>query len=181
MSIPDRLIRRKGMCWSKAALLTLVRDPGIEVAPLLRGRWSELAPALREHLAAFLAPEAEVVTRIEVAESVSEGVPASFTADLAGGGALLRAAFPDLERRLVSIEVAAGAEGAVAVRVACEGTHAGAFFGFMLPTRRRVRFEELHELAVRGGAVSDRVTIDVRAIVRQLVGAPSIARAAARA
>ncbi len=176
MSIPGRLLRHRGMCWSKAALLTLVRDPGLEVAPPLRGRWSELAPELQRHLAAFLAPDAAAQARIEVTER--EGVPASFAEDLAGGGPLLRAAFPDLVRELVAIEVA---PGTVSVRVACEGTHAGAFFGFMLPTRRRVRFEEVHELAVRGGAVSDRVTIDVRAIVRQLVGAPSIARAAARA
>ena len=97
--------------------------------------------------------------------------PPTFVDDLAAGGLGLRAAFPRLARRIVGID----AGDRVVVRVACDGTHDGDFYGFLIATGRRVRFDERHELLVRGGELAaHRVEIDLRAIVRQL----SAARAA---
>jgi hypothetical protein len=93
--------------------------------------------------------------------------PAPFAADLACGGGARRAAFPDLVRRVVSIERTG--DRRVAIRVACTGTHAGAFFGFVKPTHRAVRFDEVHDVRVDGGRIiEDRLELDLRAIVRQI-------------
>lgn len=161
--------------------LSIVRDPaeGLAVPPPLSARWAELPPPLRRHLASFLAPArpadppGALAARVAAAPTAPTApgppgsVPASFLEDLAAGGPHLRAAFPNLVRRLASID---GADPLV-VRVTCEGAHDGPFFGFMLPTNRRIRFDELHHLTLaRDGAADVRVAIDFRAIVRQLAG-----------
>ena len=89
-------------------------------------------------------------------------MPSTFIEDLISGGPRLRAAFPGLVRRLAWVDVSS-------ICIECEGVHDGAFFDFMLPTRRRVRFDEIHEIALHGGVVEDRVSIDFRSIIRQLV------------
>jgi predicted ester cyclase len=147
------------MCW-----LWIARKSGLEVAAPLIARWYELAPPLRSHLSQFLGSDGAPEGRIAV--TPDKAVPASFVDDLAAGGARLRAAFPDLSRRLATIEDREGR--ALSIRIECEGTHNGAFFGFMLPTRRRVRFDEVHEVALSEEGVDDLVSIDIRAIVRQL-------------
>jgi predicted ester cyclase len=140
-------------------------DRGLGVLPSLASRWHDLAPAVRHYLDAFLslAVPGDRLDQVVIADP--HVVPASFTDDLMLGGRRLRAAFPRLARSVVAIE---GGDP-LTIRVACEGTHDGPFFGFMLATHRRVRFDEVHELRVHHDRVAeDRLAIDLRAIIRQL-------------
>ena len=144
-------------------------------ASALAEPWHRLGGAVRRHLDAFLG-----------AERIGAGIvvpppeaPAPFAADLAGGGLALRVAFPDLVRTVIAIERAG--ERAFTIRIACAGTHDGAFFDVVKPTHRRVRFEELHHVRVEGDRiVEDRLELDLRAIVRQLSRAGSAPAGSAR-
>jgi predicted ester cyclase len=136
--------------------------PTFVVPPALAGSWRRLAEPVRAHVGSYLG-DRPVADGVVVAPREA---PATFAEDLARGAPTLHAAFPDLVRRVTSIDD----EGRhVTIRVACEGTHDGAFFGFMMPTGRAVRFEEIHHLRVeRDALIEDRLEIDLRAIIRQL-------------
>jgi predicted ester cyclase len=136
--------------------------PSFQVPPALAGPWRQLAASVRCHVGAFLG-DRPVAEGVVVAPREA---PASFADDLVRGAPTLHAAFPDLTRRVVAIDV----DGRrVTIRVACEGTHDGAFFGFMMPTGRAVRFEAVHHLRVeRDELIEDQLEIDLRAIIRQL-------------
>lgn len=137
----------------------------LEVPATLSPAWRALPPTVRAQIEAFLggaAPPRGVVA--------ADAIPEPFARDLARGGGRLRAAFPRLVRRVIAIE--AGAR--IAIRVACDGVHDGDFYGCLSASRRRVRFDELHELVVDGGALArHQVAIDLRAIVRQLSASSS--------
>jgi hypothetical protein len=134
--------------------------------PAARAWWSLLPDDVRAHLEHFFdgaAPRADVALGGVL-------LPPLFARDLAGGGPRLREAFPQLARTVTAVEHG----DPLVVRVACEGVHAGTFFGLALPSGRRARFTEVHELAIADGrVVADRVTIDLRALVRQLVAVPA--------
>ena len=136
----------------------------LHVPTAMGPRWQELGPRVHAYLRGFLT----LATPCELPDHVAAtdlNVPPSFHNDLIGGAPRLRAAFPDLARGVVAIDDL----DHLVIRIACEGTHDGAFFGFMLATGRQVRFEELHIMSVRNGRViEDHVTIDLRAIIRQL-------------
>lgn len=148
--------------------------PSFLVPPALAGPWRQLAGAVRCHVGAFLG-DRPVAAGVVVAPT---DAPASFAEDLVRGAPTLHAAFPDLVRRVVAIDI----DGRrVTVRVACEGTHDGAFFGFMMPTGRAVQFEEIHHLRVEHDElVEDRLELDLRAIIRQLGTSTSTSTGAAR-
>lgn len=170
---------RSSTACTAAAALSIVREPvaadpqHLEVSPSLAGRWSELPPAVQRYLGTYLTAAGprpfepgDRPSSVEVTGPAP--LPTNFAEDLAIGAPRMRSAFPALARRLDAVS---GQGGTISVRIACEGTHDGAFFGYMLPTRRRVRFYEVHNLVVDGDRiVADQVAIDVRAIVRQLVG-----------
>jgi hypothetical protein len=132
----------------------------LEVPGSLSDRWLALAREVRECVEAFLGPGGSP------GEAVIEGdeLPPPFSADLAGGGARLRAAFPRLARRVTAIEGVAPVE----IRISCEGDHDGEFYGFLRASGRTVRFVERHLVIMQRGTVAHRVAIDLRAIVRQL-------------
>lgn len=135
----------------------------LHVPTALGPRWQELDLRVHAYLRGFLTL-ATPRERPDHVAAADPGVP-SFHDDLIGGAPCLRAAFPDLVREVVAID---GGDHLV-IRIACEGTHDGPFFGFMLATGRQVRFEERHVMRVRNGRViEDHVTIDLRAIIRQL-------------
>jgi predicted ester cyclase len=134
------------------------------IVPLaLAGPWRRLADSVRCHVGSYLG-DTPVADGVVVAPREA---PATFAEDLARGAPGLHAAFPDLVRRVTAIDDDGGRR--VTIRVACEGTHDGAFFGFMMPTGRAVQFEEIHHLRVeREQLVEDRLELDLRAIIRQL-------------
>ncbi len=149
----------------------------LHVTTEVGSRWNELPPRVHAYLRGFLtlASGGEQPDHVAAADLA---VPPSFHNDLIGGAPRLRAAFPGLAREVIGIE---GGDHLV-VRIACTGTHDGPFFGFMVATGRRVRFEELHVLRVRNGrVVEDEIAIDMRLIIRQLAaeseGSPRAARA----
>jgi predicted ester cyclase len=75
-------------------------------------------------------------------------------------------AFPVLELSVTLIH-------RLEVHIECDGAHDGPFFDFMLATGRHVRFAERHMLQISGDrVVVDKVTIDLRAIIRQLAHGP---------
>lgn len=81
--------------------------------------------------------------------------------------ARLAIAFSQLVRRITAIAM----DRSITIQVACEGVHDGMWGGVVGPTRRRVTFEEQHEIvAVNGRIVSDRIALDLPAIVSQLSG-----------
>jgi SnoaL-like polyketide cyclase len=136
----------------------------LEVPASLSDRWVALGREVRERVESFFGPAG--TARAAVADDGE--LPASFVDDLAGGGPQLRAAFPGLARRVVAIE--GRDRDRIEIRIACEGAHDGDFYGFLRASGRRVRFDERHELVVRGGAIAHRIAIDLRAIVRQMRG-----------
>jgi hypothetical protein len=84
--------------------------------------------------------------------------------------ACLSIAFPRLVRRVTVVVVGEP----IAVRLECEGLHEGMWRGIICPTRRRVTFEEQHEIVVKDGrVVSDRMTLDLQAMLTQLCGRSS--------
>lgn len=152
----------------RAPVAPVAPVPTLEIPPALAPRWAALAPSVRRYLAAYLAPAAcltaDCPDRVELV--APPPVPPTFVDDLSRGGPLLRAALPDLVRTLTRIDGPAP----LSIEILCEGTHDAPFFGFLLPTRRRVRFHEVHQLVLGDHLLEDRVSIDVRAIVRQLAG-----------
>jgi hypothetical protein len=137
----------------------------IDVPPVFAAQWFALPIPVRAQVTGFLGTEPVTVPAV-----VDDGVPGCFADDLATGGRGLRAAFPDLVRRVAGIERAGDR---IEIRIACEGTHAGAFFGLVTPTGRRVRFEEHHALVVADDRlIADRLALDLGAVVRQLGGRP---------
>jgi len=140
----------------------------------LRSRWTRLDPRVHAYLRGYLAPVPEAQPhRVAPVDAA-----APFHEDLVRGGPLLRAAFPDLVREVVAIE----GTDRIVVRIACDGIHAGPFFGFMRATGRHARFTETHVMELRDGrGLVDQVTIDIRSIIRQLAtasrGSPRAARA----
>jgi predicted ester cyclase len=79
----------------------------------------------------------------------------------------LSIAFPRLVRRVTAVVVGEP----ITVRLECEGLHEGMWGGIICPTRRRVTFEEQHEIVAKDGRiVSDRMTLDLQAMLTQLCG-----------
>jgi predicted ester cyclase len=138
----------------------------LHVPAAIRPSWLELDPRVHAYLHGFL-----TLATPELPDHVGAAdleVPPTFHNDLIGGAPRLRAAFPALVREVVSID----AGDHLLIRIACEGTHDGPFFGFMLATGRTVRFDEVHTMRVRNGrVVEDHVTVDMRLIIRQLARA----------
>jgi hypothetical protein len=117
----------------------------LEVSPSILSTWRELPHCVRWHIGAF--PLA-----------ATEGETADVNARLA-------TAFPRMVRRVMAVEV----NGLITVRLACEGLHEGMWGDIICPTGRRITFEEQHEIvAVGGRVVTDRIALDVPAIVLQL-------------
>jgi predicted ester cyclase len=87
----------------------------------------------------------------------------------------LATAFPQLVRRVTVVATSAWSDPPIAVRVACEGVHEGMWGDIICPTRRRVAFEEQHQIVVTDGqVVLARIVLDVPAIVVQLCGRSAI-------
>ena len=81
--------------------------------------------------------------------------------------ARLSVAFPRLVRRVVAIV----SGDRIMVWLVSQGLHEGMWGGIVCPTRRRVTFEEQHEVVMEGGRiVSNEVTLDLHAILTQLCG-----------
>ena len=81
--------------------------------------------------------------------------------------ASLSIAFPRLVRRVTAVVLG----GPIAVRLECDGLHEGMWRGIICPTRRRATFEEQHEIVAKHGRiVSDRITLDLHAMLTQLCG-----------
>lgn len=136
------------------------------VAGAVRRAWQALPEAARRHVEAFLGPRRRRASgsAVAVAGAEADPLPAVFGDDLARGGARLRAAFPDLQRRLVVL-----AADPLVLEIECAGTHRGAFYDILAATHRRVRFVERHTLRVdHQRLVEDVLELDLRAIVRQL-------------
>jgi hypothetical protein len=136
----------------------------VEIARELSTEWQGLGPTIRRRVEALL--DGTSTRGREGAYIVAVPLPKHFALDLARGGSRFRAAFPTLGRRVIGIDEAGDL---VSIRVACEGCHAGPFFGLVAPTQRLVRFHVLHCLAVATGRVVEhRIDLDVRAILSQL-------------
>ena len=126
----------------------------------LAADWARLPPAARAHLVGFLGARSS-----GIAVAVDGALPPDFSADLARGGPGLRAAFTQLDRIVVAVDGSS-------IRIRCRGAHDGLFYGFLRATGRVVEFIEHHALTLHE-PISDRVTIDLAAIVRQLGPATS--------
>jgi SnoaL-like polyketide cyclase len=87
--------------------------------------------------------------------------------DVAEAATRLSIAFPRLVRRVSAVTMGEP----IMVLLECEGLHEGMWGDIIRPTRRRVTFEEQHEIvAVDGRIVSDRITLDLPGILLQLCG-----------
>jgi hypothetical protein len=139
-----------------------------EIASSARPHWRALPRCVRWHVSAF--PDLSAVeaygTRGFV-ESLTRSLTHLAPSSLAVAAARLSTAFPRLLRRVTGVVVGR----TVTVRLECEGLHEGMWGEIICPTRRRVTFDEQHEMvAVDGRVVADRVTLDLPGIVQQLCG-----------
>ena len=117
----------------------------LEVSPSVLPAWRELPRCVRWRVGGFPLSSAE--------------------GDVAAVATCLATAFSQLVRRITAIVM----DGSITIRVACEGVHDGMWGDIIRPTRRRVTFEEQHEIvAVDGRVVSDQIALDLPAIVSQL-------------
>lgn len=120
--------------------MPITQDVALEIASPALTEWRLLPRYVRLHIASF--------------------------AD-AADAASLSIAFPRLVRRVTA--VVSGQP--IAVRLECEGLHEGMWRGIICPTRRQVTFEEQHEIVAEDGRiVSDRITLDLQAMLTQLCG-----------
>ncbi len=118
----------------------MMQDVALEIAPPALGDWRLLPRYVRLHIAAF-----------------ADGPDAK----------RVSTAFPRLLRRVTVVALGEP----IAVRLECEGLHEGMWGGIICPTRRRVTFEEHHEIVAKDGRiVSDRMTLDLHAMLTQLCG-----------
>jgi predicted ester cyclase len=118
----------------------MMQDVALEIASPALGNWRLLPRYLRLHIAAFA--DAPDAARVSIA-------------------------FPRLVRRVTVVALGEP----IAVRLECEGLHEGMWGGIICPTRRRVTFEEHHEIVAKDGRiVSDRMTLDLHAMLTQLCG-----------
>ena len=117
-----------------------MRETVLEIAPAAQQSWQLLPHGVRRHIAAFV------------------GEP---------DASRLSIAFPRLTRRVTVVFV----NESITVRLRCEGVHEGMWGDIIPPTRRRIAFAEQHEIvAVDGCVVSDRIALDLEAILMQLCG-----------
>lgn len=117
----------------------------LDISPSVLPTWRQLPHCVRWHIGAF--PLA-----------AAEGEAAEVSARLA-------IAFPQMLRRVTAVAF----DGLITIHLACEGVHEGMWGKIIRPTGRRVTFEEHHEiLAVDGRVVTDRIALDLPAIVLQL-------------
>ncbi len=146
--------------------MRLIED-NIEVMIFQRRSWRSLDESARTQLRAFLAPSgAATLMACRAPYRAENRLPDRFATDIVTGGPGIRAAFPALTR---TVERITASNDVVTVRVACEALHSGPFFDLLRATGKRVRFSEIHELVPQGGALlEDRVTLDLRTILRQL-------------
>ena len=134
------------------------------VSDPIAGAWFDIPDSIRRHISSFLSGARR---RRAIAVATQDYLPRVFADDLMGGGVRLRAAFPDLRRRLTAITSGAG----LTIEVHCEGTHDCAFFEILSPSKRVVRFAERHTFdQCRQGGLLGLVDINLGEIVRQLSG-----------
>jgi hypothetical protein len=83
----------------------------------------------------------------------------------------LSIAFPRLLRRVATVVM----DRQITVRLECEGVHEGMWGDIIYPTWRRVSFQEQHEIVTLDGhLVSERITLDVPGILKQLCSSERI-------
>ena len=148
-----------------SAIQTIV----FEIATSVRPVWRVLPRCVRWHVSAFpdLSAAAETYGTPSFVDSLTRPTSHVAPSDVAVAAARLSTAFPHLVRRVTAVVV----DGPITVRLDCEGLHEGMWGGIICPTRRRVAFEEQHEMvAVDGRIVSDRVMLDLPGIMQQLCG-----------
>ena len=107
----------------------MLRNLAIEAR--LGPRWSSLSAEVQRYLAAFLGGQ-PVTDRVDVV-AAGDGLPSLFLTHLAAGAPGFRAAFPALARRVTAID----GTGTVTIRIACDGTNTGPFFGISRPPAGR--------------------------------------------
>lgn len=147
---------------------SLAAADSVEVDEHATGGWMSSGEVVRAQVSAFLSGIWWRESALDV--STEKGLPEEFAVDLARGGPLLRAAFPDLRRRVIEV---AQSPSLVSVRVRCEGGQTGPFFGLLSPTGRAVAFDVVHLIAAGTGHLArHQVAVDMRRIVVQLVGVP---------
>jgi hypothetical protein len=138
-------------------------ERGVVIRRNVVERWQGLDHRLRARVAAVLSTSREP----GLVSIVDGKLPDAFAHDLATGGHLFRAAFPELTRVVASI---ASCPDSIDVVVACEGRQTGPFYGLIAPTLRQVQFEVAHRFALEGHEtwLEHRIQIDIRRIVAQL-------------
>lgn len=138
----------------------------LEISPSALPAWRLLPRCVRWYVGVFpdISTSAQAGPRRSV-ESLTLPAMSSAQSDVAEVAKRLTMAFPQLVRRVKAVAVSAP----ILVLLECEGLHEGMWGDIIYPTRRRVSFEEQHEIvAVDWGIVSDRITLDLPAILAQL-------------
>jgi SnoaL-like polyketide cyclase len=151
----------------------VMQSIALEISQSAVPGWRLLPRCVRWHVGAFpgVSASAQAYYTSRFAQSLIQPGTTGPRNAVAETAARLSTAFPQLVRRVVAVAMG----GPITVRLECEGRHDGMWGAIIQPTRRRVSFEEQHEIvALDGRMVSDRITLDVEHILNQLSGSGRI-------
>ena len=155
---------REGASLPQLRLAASGEEPDkLRVANAVTAAWSRAGENVHARVDAYLSS-----TETASACELDLPLPSPLATDLSRGGVVLRATFPTLTRNVIAV---AEVSGGIVIRVRYEGKSGGTFYGILAPTNRPVAFDVVHRLDVTSGrVVRHRVEIDMRGILRQVVG-----------
>jgi hypothetical protein len=145
----------------------------LEISPSALPGWQLLPHGVRWHVGAFpgISASAKPEGTPSFTQSLSQPASPAARIHVAETATRLATAFPRMVRRVVAVAI----DGWITVRLECEGLHEGMWGDIIYPTWRRVSFQEQHEIvALDGRLVSDRITLDIPGILKQLCSSDRI-------
>ena len=131
--------------------------------------WRLLPHCVRWHVAVFpdISTSAHAYRPRRSVEALTPHAMCPARSDVAKVATRLKAAFPQLTRRVVAVAMG----GPIVVSLECTGRHEGMWGDIIYPTSRLATFEEQHDIvAIDGAIVSDSIMLDLPGIVSQLCG-----------
>src|ERR1019366_4298530 len=127
----------------------VMQSIALEISQSAVPGWRLLPRCVRWHVGAFpgVSASAQAYYTSRFAQSLIQPGTTGPRNAVAETAARLSTAFPQLVRRVVAVAMG----GPITVRLECEGRHDGMWGAIIQPTRRRVSFEEQHEIVALDG------------------------------
>ena len=153
--------------------VAIVQTTVLEISQSALASWRLLPHCVQWYVSVFpgVSVSAQDYGTLSFGKSLVRPGAIAIGSDVAETATRLAIAFPRLIRRVIAVAI----EEPFTVRLECEGLHEGMWGDIIYPTMRLVSFEERHQIvAFDGIIVSDRITIDVAAILTRLSGGGAV-------